>query len=146
MTPDATLGTQQLPQSRTDLAGRLLARVGRLEPRLGDVSLAVEVQLLKRDLARGHDLLAPRPADNDYLSVVTLVEAALAALTWKAYTPQVLDALRLAFSAGTREGPFTFADYDAVRRHFTAAGIPTGPAIDLNSATQDNEGADDPQT
>jgi hypothetical protein len=144
--PDTTQKTAQEAQSRGDLAGSLLARVRRLEAHRGDVSLAAEVQLLKRDLARGHDLLAARPADNDYLSVITLVEAALASLTWRAYTPQVLDALRLAFAAGTREGAFTFADYAAIRRHFTAAGIPTEPAIDLASAAPGGEDANGPQT
>ncbi|HEV3258878.1 MAG TPA: hypothetical protein VG013_18555 [Gemmataceae bacterium] len=144
MTPDATLRTEEQPRSRIDLAGRLLARVGRLEARLGEVSLAAEVQLLKRELARGHELLSSRPADNDYLAAVTLVEAALASLTWKGYTPQVLDALRQAFAAGTRQGPFTFADYDAIRRQFAAAGIPTAPAIDLPSPAADAEDEDGP--
>ena len=66
-------------------------------------------------------------------STVTLVESALACLAWKQYTPQVVDALRQAFTAGTRPAPFTFADYDAVRRLCAERGIPTVPAIDLNS-------------
>jgi hypothetical protein len=114
------------PYSRADLARRLPGRVDRLESVLGDEAFTAELQLLKRDLARGHELLAP--ADNDYRSVLTLVEGALACLTWKEYTPATLDALRTAFAAGARDGPFTFADSDAVRRHFAAAGIRTTPA------------------
>jgi hypothetical protein len=117
-------------EARAALARQLLSRVDRLAALLGDVSLAAEVRLLKRDLARGHDLLAPLPTENDYRSVLTLVEGALACLTWKGYTPAVLDALRRAFTAGAREGPFAFADYDAVRRHFASAGIRTAPAIE----------------
>ena len=94
MAQDTALGTQEQSRSQTDLAGRLLARLGRLEACGGDVSLATEIQLLKRELVRGHTLLASRPGDNDYLSAVTLVEAALASLRWKAYTPQVFGALR----------------------------------------------------
>jgi hypothetical protein len=127
--------------TRADLARQLLARVDRLAPRLGDVSLAAEVQLLKRELARGHALLSARPEDNNYLSVITLVEAALASLTWKGYTPEVLDVLRRAFSAGAREGEFTFGEYDSLRRHFKASGIPTGPTIELSST--DLEGDED---
>jgi hypothetical protein len=145
MTTDATLGAHQEVRSRSELAGQLLARVGRLSPRLGDVSLAAEIQLLKRELARSHGALSARPEDNNYLSVVTLVEAALASLTWKGYTPQVLDALGRAFSAGTSEGPFTFEDYDAIRRHFKASGIPTGPIIDLTSPALDAEDEDGPE-
>jgi hypothetical protein len=115
------------PRSRADLARRLLARVDLLEAALGDASLAAELLLLKRDLARGHEMLARRPSENDFRSVVTLVEAALACLSREEYTPAVLEALRLAFSAGTREGRFTFADYDAIRRGLAEAGIRTTP-------------------
>jgi hypothetical protein len=133
--------TEQQPATRAELARVLLARVDRLAPRLGDVSLAAEVQLLKRDLLRGHAVLSVRPEDNNFLSVITLVEATLASLTWKGYVPGVLDALRRAFSAGVCEGEFTFEEYDAIRRHFKASGLPTGPTIDLSSS--DLEGDED---
>jgi hypothetical protein len=134
MTIDATSGTHHQARSRPELARLLLAQVDRLAPRLGDTSLAIEVQLLKRDLARGHGVLSSHPEDNNYLSVITLVEGALASLTWKAYTPQVLDALRHAFSAGLRDDPFTFEDYSAIRRYFRTSGMSLGPTIDLSSA------------
>jgi hypothetical protein len=115
--------------TRADLARQLLARVDRLAPRLGEVSLAAEVQLLKRELVRGHAILSARLEDNNYLSVVTLVEGALASLTWKAYTPKVLDVLRRAFAAGASDGEFPLEAYDAIRRDFQTSGIPTGPTI-----------------
>jgi hypothetical protein len=136
--------TAQQPVTRADLARQLLARVDRLAPRLNEVSLAAEVQLLKRELARGHPVLSARPEDNNFLSVVTLVEAALASLTWKNYTSGVLDLLRQAFSAGLHEGEFTFEEYDAIRRQFKASGIPTGPTIDLSSPDLE-EDEDGPQ-
>ena len=144
MPTDLGQRTEQQPATRADLARQLLARVDRLAPRLNDVSLAAEVQLLKRDLARGHPILSARPEDNNFLSVVTLVEAALASLTWKGYTPTILDALRQAFSAGLRDGEITFEEYDAIRRHFKASGIPTGPTIDLSSPDLE-EDEDGPQ-
>jgi hypothetical protein len=73
-----------------------------------------------------------------------LCKAALAPLSWKAYTPRVLDALGQAFTAGTRQGPFTLADYDAVRRHFAAAGVPTVPVIDLTATVPDDDDAHGP--
>jgi hypothetical protein len=88
-------------------------------------------------------VLRVRPEDNNFLSVVTLVEAALASLTWKGYTPEVLDALRRVLAAGIGDGEFTFEQYDAVRRHFKAAGIPTGPIIDPASPAAEAEGEDD---
>jgi hypothetical protein len=141
MTTDVTVEAQQV-RSRAELARQLLARVDRLQARLGDVSLAAELQLLKRELARGHAVLSRRPEDNNYLSVVTLVEAALASMTWKQYTPQVLDALRRAFSAGIGEGAFPFEEYEAIRRHFRESGIPTGPTIDLDSLNIEAEDKD----
>ncbi len=144
MTVDIGRKTEQRPATRADLACQLLARVDRLAPRLNDVSLAAEVQLLKRDLARSHPILSARPQDNSFLSVVTLVEAALASLTWKGYSPRVLDVLRTAFSAGMGDGEFTFEEYDAIRRHFKASGIPTGPTIDLSSPDLE-EDEDGPQ-
>jgi len=129
----------QQPATRAELARQLLIRVDRIAPRLGDVSLAAEVQLLKRDLVRGHAVLSARPEDNNFLSVVTLVEAALASLTWKRYTPEILDALRRAFAAALHDGPFTFAEYDAIRRHFQASAIPTGPTIDLTAPNREED-------
>jgi hypothetical protein len=142
MTTDAT--PHQI-RTRPELARQLLAQVDRLQSRLGDVSLAIELQLLKRELSRGHAVLDSRPEDNNYLSVITLVEAALASLTWKSYTAQVLDALRRAFSAGNREGQFTFEEYDAIRRHFAASGIATVPLIDPTSPALEAEDEDGPQ-
>ena len=106
------------PTTRADLARQLLGRVERLPSLLATVPLATEVQLLKRDLSRGHDLLRASPGEVSFLSVITLVESALACLTWKQYTPVVVDALRQAFAGGTRLVPFTFADYDFVRGAF----------------------------
>ena len=133
-TPPQPLG------ARSELAEKLLARLDQLAPRLGDISVAMEILHLKRELARGHTALATRPEDNNFLSVVTLVEAALASLTWKDYTPGVLDALRQAFSAGLSEGEFTFEQYDAIRRHFKASRISTGPRIDLTEANEGEDG------
>ena len=89
-----------------DLVEQLLVRLDRLAPHLKDVSLAAEVQLLKRDLARGHRFLSARAEDNNFLSVITLVEAALASLTWKGYSPAVLDALPGLYRGPTRGGVY----------------------------------------
>jgi hypothetical protein len=132
MSTDLTQPGLERPTTRADLARLLLSRVERLPALLGAVPLATEVQLLKRDLSRGHEVLRPA-GEASFLSVVTLVESALTCLTWKQYTPVVVAALREAFAAGTREGAFTITDYDAVRRLFAERGIPTVPAIDLDA-------------
>jgi hypothetical protein len=117
--------------------------VDRLEACLGDVALAAEIQLLKRELARGHAVLSRVSEDNNYLSVVCLVEATLASLTWKDYTPVVLAALRRAFAAGIRHGVFPFDEYVALRRHFRESDIAIRPTIDLSSPDIE-EGEDGP--
>jgi hypothetical protein len=103
------------------------------------------IRLLKRELVRGHDILSTRREDNNDLSVVTLVEAALASLTWKGYTPAVIDVLRRAFAAGTTAGEFTFEAYDSIRQDFKTAGIPTGPMIDLTAPAAEDEDEDGSQ-
>ena len=132
MSTDLTQTGLVKPATRTDLARQLLDRVERLSALLVAVPLATEVQLLKRDLSRGHDVLRSA-GETNFLSVVTLVESALAGLTWKRYTPEVVDALRQAFGAGARQSPFTFSDYEVVRRLFKERGIPTVPPIDLEA-------------
>ncbi len=133
MSTEIGQSTAQQPVTRAHFARQLLARLDRLAHRIGDVSLAAEIQLLKRELVRGHTVLSARPEDNNYLSVVTLVEGVLASLTWKAYSPGLVDALRQAFAAGVGDGEFSFEAYEAIRRSFTASGITTGPTIDLFS-------------
>jgi hypothetical protein len=132
MSADLTHRGPEPPATRADLARRLLARVDQLEARLGDVALAAEIQLLKRELARGHAVLSRVSEDNNYLCVVCLVEAALASLTWKESTSVVLAAPRRAFAAGTRNGAFPFDEYVALRRHFRESHIAVGPTIDLS--------------
>jgi hypothetical protein len=139
MSTELTQPALQRPATRNDLARQLLARVERLPPLLGTVPLATEVQLLKRDLSRGHDVLRAS-GETSFLSVVTLVESALACLTWKQYDHQVIDALRQAFAGGTQAGPYAFPDYDAVRRFFAERDIATVPAIDLNSLQPEDLG------
>ena len=137
MSTDLTQPGLERPATRAGLARQLLDRVERLSPLLGTVPLATEVQLLKRDLSRGHDVLRPA-GETNFLSVVTLVESALACLTWKQYTSVVVEALREAFTAGTRQGAFTFADYNTIRTLFRERGITVVPTIDLDALSPED--------
>jgi hypothetical protein len=51
---DLGQGIEQQLGTRADLARQLLARVERLQTRLAESPLAAGVQLLKRELVRGH--------------------------------------------------------------------------------------------
>ena len=108
--------------------------------------LAAEIQLLKRELVRGHAILSARPEDNNYLSVVTLVEGVLTSLTWKGARLECSTPSGRAFTAGVGEGELSFAAYDAVRRDFRTSGIPSGPTIDPTSPAAEAEDEDGPQT
>ena len=70
---------------RSELARDLVKRVDQLLLLVGDVSLATHIGLLKHDLSRCHDALKPPLSETNYLSIVTLVEAAMAQLKWKQY-------------------------------------------------------------
>jgi hypothetical protein len=117
----------------------LFTQLERLPPKLGNLALGVETQLRKRELSRGHHVLRDWPGENAFLSVITLVEAALAALTWKQYTPEIIDVVRQAFQAGVQPGAFTAREYDSIRRSFNAQRLQTSPTIDLTAPFVDNE-------
>jgi len=136
---DIAQPNERPPTTRIELAHQLLFRVDLLASLLGNPSIAAEIQVLKRQLARGHSILSARPEDNQFLSVVTLIEAALASLTWKGYTSVVLDALRNAITPALREGAFPFEESEAIRRYFKSVGIATIPCIDLTHSEHDDE-------
>lgn len=131
----ATEPVRKEAATRREVARRLVAQLDRIEARRGEVAMAAEIQLLKRELARSHAPLAVRPEDNDWLSAVVLAEAVMASLAWKDYAPSVLALLREAFAAGEREA-FAFDDYDALRQKFQAAGIPTGPILETDDGQE----------
>jgi hypothetical protein len=99
----------------------------------GQVRLATEIQVLKRELSRCHESLGRYPSENDFLSIITLVESSLAQCTWKDYTPEQLQAVREAFAMGYTEARVTFEDYELVRCAFASKKVETTPTVDLES-------------
>ena len=69
-----------------------------------------------------------RPA-KDHLARNRQIVDETEALIGQDYTLAVLGILHTAFAAGAGEGSFRFKDYEAVRRHFAAAGIRTSLAV-----------------
>src|SRR5439155_11316171 len=90
-------------QVLSELARDFIRAVDDLFPLVGDVALATNLQLLKRDLSRCHDVLREHPTESDFLSIVTLVESAMAQLKWKQYTKPQLKAIRQVFDMGYRQ-------------------------------------------
>jgi hypothetical protein len=118
---------------RSELARDLVQRVDQLLPLLGDVSLATHIGLLKRDLSRCHDALKDHPGESNYLSVVTLVESAMAQLKWKQYGKPQLETIRQALDIGYRQVRVNFGDYEKARRLFSQQRVDSTPRIDLES-------------
>lgn len=120
---------------RSELARDLIHRVNQLLPLVGDVALATHVGLLKRDLSRGHDLLKDHPGERNFLSIVTLVESALAQLKWKQYTNSQLETIRQVLDMGYRQVRVNFNDYETARNLFSRKSVDATPRIDLDSLT-----------
>jgi hypothetical protein len=118
---------------RSELARDLVQRVDQLLPLVGDLSLATHVQLLKRDLARCVGVLQDHPAEGNFLSIITLVESAMAQRKWKDYSRTVLELIRVAFDVGYRQVSVQFDDYDKIRRAFATKDVNVLPEIDLES-------------
>lgn len=118
---------------RSEAARDLVRRVDQLLPLVEDVSLAANIQLLKRDLSRCHDLMKGRTGESDFLSIVTLVESAMAQLKWKQYTREKLEAIRQALDIGYRKVRVRFDDYEEARRLLASSGVDAAPRIDLES-------------
>jgi hypothetical protein len=118
---------------RSELARDVLGRTEQMMPLIGDPALAVNIRLLKKDLAGCHDRLKGSPSESDFLSLVTLVESAIVARKWKEYTPAFLEQIRSAIDIGYRQSHIRFEDYDLVRRQFLAGSAGAGPRIDLES-------------
>src|SRR5207245_9263058 len=104
---------------RSELARDLVQRVDQLLPLVGDVSLATHIGLLKRDLSRCHDSLRDHPGESNYLSIVTLVESAMAQLKWKQYVKPQLETIRQVLDIGYHQVRVRFDDYQKARALFS---------------------------
>jgi hypothetical protein len=118
---------------RSEVARDVLHRIDQVTPLVGDVSLATNIQLLKRELSRCHDVLKDYPSESSFLSLVTLVESAMSRKKWKDYTREQLELIRSAIEVGYRHARVSHDDYERVRQQFQSGRIDTIPRIDLES-------------
>jgi len=118
---------------RSEWAKQLMERVDELLASVGDVSLPTHVELLKRDLSSCHDVLATHPTEGDFLSIVTLVESALAQKKWRDYSREQLEEIRRAFELGYQQQRVGHEDYRSIRRVFVSRNVDSSPQIDLES-------------
>ncbi len=135
-TPDK--GEGDAARLRSELARDLLRRVDAIKSSIGNLSLAAGVQLLKRDLSRAYDVLGDHPSENNFISLVTLLEASMAQLKWKQYTHQQVDALREVLDLAYRSTSISFDDCEHARAWLAKARVNTSPRIDLHSLSMDD--------
>lgn len=127
---------------RSELARDLVQRVAQLEPLIGEVALATQINLLKRDLSHCHDVLKGHPGESDFLSIVTLVESAMTPLKWKQYTRPTVAAIRDALNIGYRQVRVGFEDYQMARSLLSNGHVDATPRLDLGAVNW-NEIEDD---
>jgi predicted DNA-binding antitoxin AbrB/MazE fold protein len=134
------ISVQPLPDDpgamRRELARRLAHRTQQLLSLVGDVALSPNLQLLKRELAQGHELLGGSAGEEGFLSPIVLVESALVSTTWKQLTRQHLEAIRDVFLLG-ETAPIRFEDQEQARHLLRTAGLATLPQIDLEALPED---------
>jgi hypothetical protein len=104
----------------------------------GDISLATEIALLKRQLSSCHDLLGDHPSETNYLSIVCLVESALTGLKFRHFDRPRLEALRRALDVGCRNPEVQYQDVKMVRQLFQQEKVDIMPRIDLLSLTPED--------
>jgi hypothetical protein len=119
---------------RVKIAKRITEAVGRMIPHVGTVKLTALLQLLKRDISRCHDLLRDKRSETDYVSVVAIVENALAGTNWKQLTEKSLERLKSALAVGEVRRRVTYTDFKRVRDELIAGGLLGGPAFDYGDA------------
>jgi len=117
--------------TRKEVAARLVKAIGRVISSCGAIKMAADLELLKRELSRSHDVLRPIPTENDYLSIVVLVESELGTKLWREISTYELNALKSAIEIGLKAPQVTYDDYNRTLRTLNASGWRTGPILEL---------------
>jgi len=132
-TPKTEASNGHTIRIRSEVARDIRNRIDTLIPIVGQIAFATELQLLKRDLSRCHDLLRNRPSETNFVSIMTLVESAMSQRKWREYGPSPLELIRSAIDVGYRKTSVRFSDYESIRQQFSEESIDSHPRIDLAS-------------
>ncbi len=120
-----------LRQRRRELADRLTRLAKRVMDSRGKTRMAADVEVLKHELSRCHDVLGGSRSESNFLSIVTLVEACLASMDWKNASKEQLAEILKVLSTGCSDAHVTFEDFDHVSRVFRTSGLRTMPSFDV---------------
>jgi hypothetical protein len=127
-----TVTKQLATEKRKERAKEVGQAVARMIASHGSVRMATALQLLRRELARCHDVLLPFASEVDFLSIIVLAETLLGTKDWKEISRDELDAIKRAADLGQREECMTFDHYNQVFRGMAARGWLKGPEINFD--------------
>jgi len=122
---------EEAVRKRRAIAERLAALMAKVVAHRGQIAMAADVQLVKRELARAHAVLGESKSESNYLSVITLVEANLATMDWKNASAEQLRQVQQALTVGCAASAVTFDQYRRLERSFRGYGLPTIPTFDF---------------
>jgi hypothetical protein len=135
---EAAQRAAEIAAQRRKVAAEAVSRaITRLSSHCGQARAAADLQLLKRELSRCHDILGTFPSESDFLSIVVLVEAELGKKPWSALTRDELQFLKRAVDVGAHQDRVTFDDYMRHLRTLNASGFSTGPVIEFGEEEEE---------
>jgi hypothetical protein len=143
-TSNETGKTEAAAALRREIAERVSKAVGKVMSSCGTVRMAADLELLKRELSRCHDVLRPHPTEGDFLSIVVLVESELGIKPWRDISKQELAALKSAIDLGVKLPRVTFDEFNRTFRTLNASGWATGPKLELGEVGEDLEEEEPP--
>lgn len=123
---------------RSELCRAVLARLRRLAAVIGENSAAGHLELLKRELSHCHDALLHRESENNFLSIVTLVEGALASQRWNKITSVDIELFRSIIEIGYEKVSVEHDDYLHAVESLRNQKIRFVPEIDLAAFDEDD--------
>lgn len=119
-------------EQRREMAGRLCELMTRVVSNCGRVRMAADIELLKRELARCHEVLGQTGLESDYVSIITLVEASIASMDWKHATKDQLRRVNEILTVGRDTTPVTFDHFNKALKVLRGHMLPTGPSFEID--------------
>jgi hypothetical protein len=126
-----TVVAQVAADTRRTIAREVAAAAKRAIASHGSIKLAAALQVLKRELARCHDVLDGQSSEQNYLSIVVLAEMILGEVDWKVLSKDRLEKVRGVLAVGEIQPIVTYNDYNQAFRQLNAIGALAGPEFDV---------------
>jgi hypothetical protein len=123
-------------EARRKVAEALVPLADRAKRAHGSIRLNTELQLLRRELSRAHDVLQTRPSETDYLSIVVLVEEALVGKKAREVTQDTLRVAAEILNYGLVKQSVSYDDFNIAFRKMNAPGHLIGPEVNLDGTEE----------